>query len=141
MEADKNEACGLFFAILLLGVIYDFVEMREAKWFPPDGVRNFFLIKPYTMHLSSMVYYSQEFITYIALVFHGVLFKGKVNAFFWMFVILTGMDLVDFWMTGNTEWFVYRKIPITFNIVKVFVFLLLIYYEFFQYVRSGNKFT
>lgn len=117
----------LFF-IIVLGVVHDFVERHEGKWLPPEGILTFYPLRPYPMHLSSVVYYNQETITYISLAVLPFFFKK--NYFLLAFIVLEGLDLIDLNLTGNRTWFYYGEIPITFNIVKALSFGLLLLYAF-----------
>lgn len=114
--------------VILLGVAFDLIEKHEAKWFPPDGILTFFPLRPWSMHFSSWIYYIQETIVYISIAVVPYFFKR--NHFLTAFIVLEGLDLVDFCLTGNRTWFNYGEIPITFNIVKALSFGLLLSYEF-----------
>ena len=46
------------------------------------------------------------------------------------FAVLESIDLVDFWLNGNTLWFEYKGYPITFNVIKFLVFILVIIYDY-----------
>ena len=43
-----------------------------------------------------------------------------------LFIILESIDLIDFWVTNNDLWFLYREVPITFNVIKVAIFMIVI---------------
>lgn len=116
------------FGIILLGLVFEVVEAYESTWFPPKGINNFFIAFNYPMHLSSMVYYFIETLTYIALA-SLIWFRPEVNHFLKSFILLEFLDMVDFAVTGNTTWFRYQELPITFNVIKVLVFGSLLAYE------------
>jgi hypothetical protein len=126
------------YAVILLGIFFDYVEVKEKQWFPPDGVGTFFIYRDYEMHFSSVIYYTQESITYIAL---ACLIFFKRNQFFWLFIVIEAIDLVDLWFTGNTAWFYYFSLPVTFNIIKVFTFTLLLANESIKHITSQSRDT
>jgi hypothetical protein len=123
------------FGIILLGLAFEVVEAYESTWFPPKGVSNFFIALNYPMHLSSMVYYFIETLTYIALA-TIIWFRPEANHFLKSFILLEFLDIIDFAVTGNTTWFRYQEIPITFNAIKVLVFGSLLAYELIHYFST-----
>lgn len=124
------------YAIILFGVAFDFIEKHEYKWFPPEGIVTVYPLRPWQMHFSSHVYYSQETINYILIALIPVFFKR--NHFLWAFIILEILDLIDYLLTGNRTWFIYREIDITFNIVKALSFGLLLSYGIIKRIITGS---
>lgn len=122
--------------IILFGVVFDFIERHEHKWFPPEGIVTVYPLRPWQMHFSSHVYYSQETISYILIALIPVFFKR--NHFLWAFIILEILDFIDLQLTGNRTWFIYREIDITFNMVKALSFGLLLSYEIIKRIITGS---
>lgn len=113
-----------FLSILLLGLFFELVHPIEKAYLP--GPRNFFLLASNTMHLRSFVYYLGEHLTYILLgliIFFEVPF-AKLYA--GTFIILEIIDAFDFWVTANGNWCIIQGWPITFNVIKFLVFVLVI---------------
>lgn len=128
------------FGLIILGLLFEVSEAYEKRWFPPDGTGIFFISLNYPMHFSSIVYYVIETITYI---FMGVIiwFRPAVNHFIKAFVVVEFLDLVDFLFTGNTMWFRFHAAPITFNVIKVFIFGSVLAYEFIRNFIASHKLT
>lgn len=128
---------GIFlFILVLLGVVFDFIENKEAIWYPTEGIITFYPLKPYKMHVSSHAYYIIEHVTIISLAILPFFFKR--NHFLWAFIILECMDLIDYLLTGNRTWFIYHGIDITFNMVKALSFGALLSYEFVKRFTSSS---
>jgi hypothetical protein len=124
---------GLFFlGLLLLGLVYEISELYLDQW----GKVDLFLCHDREMYPSSYIYYSNENIGRIILAL-GVRklmllvdFLKPFSYFATAFVILESIDLVDFWLTRNSLWFEFRGYPITFNVLKIFIFTVLFGHEF-----------
>jgi len=119
----------IFFCFLLLGLVFEFVEeWADKKW----GEVDLFFIIDAKINPSSYAYYTNEtleriflalFIRHLMSVIDNIkCFKEYATAF----IILESIDLIDFWMTGNTLWFLYHEVPITFNVIKVAIFMIAI---------------
>lgn len=136
-----------FFSILMIGLLFEISKPIQHNFFP--NRLNWFSFYDYPMYLSSLVYYLSEhliailFGAYIAYMFYRIL-KGRAavselrNAipFAIIYTVLEGLDAVDFVFTGNTEWFQIWGWPITFNAIKVFIFILSMSYTYAGRVNS-----
>lgn len=109
-----------FFAIILLGLIFEICVGTLDKQF---GRVDLFLMSNRIIYPSSYVYYSGETLIYIAfalMIRHFSINKHYATAF----IIVESIDFIDFWITNNSLWFEFQGWPITFNIIKVVVFVL-----------------
>ena len=81
------------------------------------------------MSFSSLVYYVVEHLITISF---GVFIAKNVawiRKYAILYTVLECFDLVDFLITGNTMWFEVWSWPITYNVLKVFAFILVIIYN------------
>lgn len=122
----------LFLALLIFGLLFEFSELLlDERW----GKVDLFFRLNHQMYPSSYIYYAGETLTYI---FLGLVVRHLMSLiertkpykhFATAFVILETIDFIDFWVTGNSLWFEYREYPITYNVVKVFIFTVLFGHE------------
>lgn len=111
-----------FLSILIIGLFFEMAEPIEEAFYP--GKVDLFLFRDIQMHFSSYIYYTCEHLGYIllSLMIFKEVSQAKVYAF--LFIILESADIFDFWTTANGVWFIYEGWPVTFNIIKVFIFAL-----------------
>lgn len=116
---------GLYFlCVLLLGLFFELAEPIEKAFFP--GQRNFLLLVEYPMYFRSFVYYICEHLTYILLALIVFFEVPEAKLYAGTFMILEFLDGIDFWVTGNGTWATIDGWPITFNVIKVSLFVLVI---------------
>lgn len=108
-------------SILLLGLFFELSEPIEKAFFP--GQRDFFLLVDYTMHFRSFVYYICEHLTYILL---ALIIYPYAKLYAGTYIILELLDAFDFWITANSTWFEIGEWPVTFNVIKFALFVLVI---------------
>lgn len=109
-----------FFGIILIGLAFEFVEQMDDKW----GRIDLFIIEDEQWNPSSYVYFIGESIAYIALALvirHYTKHKHVATSF----IVVESIDLMDFFLTKNGVWFTYHHWPITYNIIKVVIFVFL----------------
>lgn len=123
----------LFLGLLILGLTFELVEgWADKKW----GEVDLFWCINAKMNPSSYVYYNNETLERIilALFIRYLMSLNEVlkpfRHFATAFAILETIDLIDFWITGNTLWFLFHGWPVTFNIIKLAIFVILLTYEF-----------
>lgn len=109
-----------FFGIILMGLCFEFVEQMDDKW----GKIDLFILADARWNPSSYVYFTCESIAYIALAF-GIKWYTKYKSVATSFIIVESIDLFDFFLTKNDVWFKYYDWPITYNIIKVVIFVFL----------------
>lgn len=121
---------------LLMGVIFEIAQGIEPTYFPEP--RAFFLLSDHVMWFSSVVYYVQEHS--IDIVFMVILFYKAPEARFIVcfYAGLEFLDCMDFLVTGNSSWFMFNSWPITFNVIKILVFILAIEYDLLRYYTTGS---
>lgn len=121
----------LFLGLILLGLLFELAEGWADKKY--KEVDLFWGINA-RMNPSSYVYYNNETLERIILalfiryLMSFVTFIRPFRYFATAFAILEAIDLIDFWITGNTLWFEYYGWPVTYNIIKFLVFTLLMIY-------------
>lgn len=121
----------LFLGIIFLGFCFEFIEHMDNKW----GKIDLFYLTDAQWNPSSYVYFTGESLAYIALALiirNLTPYKHIALAF----IIVESIDLIDFYVTKNGAWFVFYGWPITYNIIKLVIFVLFLTYEF-----VCNKFT
>lgn len=117
------------YLVILSGVIFEVVQAQEGGLVQP------FLLKDYSLHVSSFVYYALETSKYIALAVIPYFFR--LNHYLTVYICLEILDLIDYFLTANTEWFYFHDMPVTFNFVQVLVFTMLLTYDFVRnYIAS-----
>lgn len=122
-----------FFVLLFLGITFEIAEgWADKKW----GEVDLFLLIDAKMSPSSYVYYNNETLERILLalfiryLMSMIDFLKPYRHYAMAFAVLEGIDLIDFWLNGNTLWFEYQGYPITFNVIKFLVFILVIIYDY-----------
>jgi hypothetical protein len=129
----------ILIGLILLGVVFEAFDVLDLSKI------DLFLLYNREMNPSSYVYYSDEHITYISLscIIYWLLGKipslQHIKPLVFAFIIIEAMDFVDFWLTDNTAWFYFHGWPITFNIIKVFVFMLVLTYERYRTIAASGK--
>jgi hypothetical protein len=117
---------GLFFlGIILLGLAFEFVEHNDKEW----GTIDLFLLEEAKWNPSSYVYFAGESLAYIFL----ALIIRKLTPFRHValaYIVIESIDLIDFFVTKNGPWFDFYGWPITYNIIKVMVFVIFLTYEY-----------
>lgn len=125
---------GLFFlGIILLGFCFEFVEHLDSKL----GTIDLFYLRDVKWNPSSYVYFTGESIAYIAM---GLMIR-KLTPYKHIalaFVVVESIDLIDFYVTKNDLWFEFRGYPITYNVIKVFIFTLLLGYDFIRNTSTSK---
>lgn len=109
-----------FFVIILVGLAFEIVAGTLDN---RHGRIDLFFLSDRVIYPSSYVYYTGEALTYIAIavvIRHFSINKHYATAF----IIVESIDLIDFWITDNSLWFEFSGWPITFNIIKVVIFVL-----------------
>lgn len=125
----------------MLGIVFEFRENYEEAYKIPES--NYFLLINSPMNLSSFGYYITEtlFLVYLGCGVYRLLREPLAKQYALLFILVHILDLIDFVFTGNTEWFTYHKLPVTFNVIKVLVFGLSLAYEFVRYILAKRIFT
>lgn len=121
---------------LLAGLLFEMAEMLEPRYFPAKQA--FFLLSEHKMWFSSVVYYVAEHfvdITFMVILFFEAPHLRFIVAFY---AGLEFLDCVDFLISGNSAWFIFNGWPVTFNVIKILVFILAIEYEFLRYHTTGS---
>lgn len=117
---------GLFFlGIITLGFCFELAEHFDSQW----GKVDLFLLKDEQWNPSSYVYFVGESVAYIGL----ALMIRKLTPYKHIalaFVIIESVDLIDFFVTKNGPWFEFHGWPVTYNVVKLSIFVLFLTYEF-----------
>lgn len=119
---------GIYFGcILILGLLFEMAGPFEARFLP--GPREYFILSDQTMHFRSIVYYLVEHFSYIllALVVYKEVPASKLYSM--AFIILEFCDAVDFMVTANGDWAVINTWPVTFNVIKIALFTLVVLYD------------
>jgi hypothetical protein len=128
--------------ICLLAIIFLDFTFEIAK--VCDTVpKQYFKLYDGLLYFSSLVYYSAEHVSRILLVTimyflakrlcnYEPEFSHLVRIIF-AFLIVELIDLLDFRLTGNTTWFFYSGWPVTFNILKVIIFVITLITEHFRW--------
>lgn len=127
-----------FLCIILIGLLFEIAEPLD-KIYSPNRI-DLFLLADKKLYLSSYVYYTCEHVIYFLLAF--IIFKevSAARIFAIAFCILEVMDCLDFWITANGPWFPVGKWPITFNVIKVVIFMLvLINYVAYRYSTDNRN--
>lgn len=124
-----------FLCIILIGLFFEMAEPLD-KDYPED----WFLLSDKKLYLSDYVYYTSEHIIYFLLALVIIKEIPSARLFAIAFCILEVLDCADLWITANGPWFFVGELPITFNVIKVTIFtLLLINYVAYRYsTDSGN---
>lgn len=99
----------------------------EARFLP--GPREYFLLSDQTMHFRSIVYYLVEHLSYILLSAIAFFEVRESRLYSGAFMILEFCDAVDFMITGNGDWAVINTWPVTFNVIKIALFTLVVLYD------------
>jgi len=126
-----------FLCILILGLFFEMAGPIQQKFLP--GERHFFLLSDQTMQLRSIVYYLVEHLSYIllALIVYKEVPASKLYSV--AFIVLEFCDAADFMITANGDWTVINGWPVTFNVIKVSLFCLVIIYAFTRrHITSTN---
>lgn len=88
-----------------------------------------FLFSNSTTNIPNYFYYICEHLALIALAYiiasEATEYQQAIKIFFWLLVI----DLIDFLLTYNGVWFTIQHFPITFNLVKIAIFGMVILKE------------
>lgn len=121
-----------FLVILIAGILFEVSQPIENKFFPEK--QNWFILYNYPMALSSHVYYIIEhFITISSGVFIAKN-VDRVRKYAIFYTVLEGVDLLDYFLTGNTMWFEIWGWPITYNAVKISLFVLFVINNAIPYI-------
>lgn len=128
---------GLYLLCLLIfGLMFEIAQPIEDAFFPER--QSFFLLSDHQMYFSSFIYYIQEHLIniFLILIIYFEINYGRflVGVYAW----LEFLDGLDFWVSANGDWFYIKGYPITFNIIKVFVFTLAIGYEYYRSTVAGK---
>ena len=128
---------GLYLLCLLfLGLLFEIAQPIETAFFPER--QSFFLISNKEIYFSSFVYYLQEHLICLLLILL-VYFEINYGRFLvCIYFCLEFFDALDFWITANGDWFYIKGYPITFNVVKVLLFILAIGYEYSRNIITGK---
>jgi hypothetical protein len=121
-----------FFGVVFLGIGFEFAQLYDERW----GRIDLFLNSDRSIYPSSYVYYSVGHLTDILLASLVMYLMTKIPSiaqfkhYALLFVVLEAVDLLDFWLTNNDLWFEFTGYPVTFNVLKVLVFILVIIYDY-----------
>ena len=110
------------FSVMILGVVFLIVPNGE----PYD----FFPYAQMKVTGEWYVYYILQHLIFIFFALFLVMETDDYPKSTFVFFLLQIGELIDFLLTYNTTWFEVRGWPVTFNVLKVFVFLLAVSYEF-----------
>jgi hypothetical protein len=117
---------GLFFlGIISLGFCFEIAEHFDKIW----GKVDLFLLTDAQWNPSSYVYFTGESLAYIALALVIRQFSPYKHIAL-AFVIIESIDLIDFYMTKSGPWFEFHGWPVTYNLIKLTIFVLFLIYEF-----------
>ena len=126
-----------FLCILILGLFFEMAGPIQQKYLP--GERHFFLLSEQTMQFRSIVYYLVEHLAYILLAAIVFFELPESKLFSGAFCVLEICDAADFMITANGDWTVINGWPVTFNVIKVSLFCLVILYAFTRrFIASKN---
>jgi hypothetical protein len=123
---------GFLFSILIFGMLFELVASFDDQ----IGRVDLFFFYEHQMWPSSYAYYAEGHFNQIAfalLIHYLVAFIPRfyiAHPFTLAFIVIESLDFLDFWATGNTKWFDFHEWPITFNVVKVFIFVAVSAYEY-----------
>jgi hypothetical protein len=109
------------FSVMVLGIV--FLIIPDA---PPY---DFFLLSDKKVTPEWYVYYLVESLIIIIFALYMRLESNEYKIYTTLFLALQIIELIDFILTYNMVWFYYKKLPITFNVIKVLVFGSLLAYE------------
>jgi hypothetical protein len=132
MNQNRNAIRFFLFWSNPFGLGYELMLPYDDRW----GRVDLFLHSDRAIYPSSYFYYSGETILYILLAVLIMRLMAKIPAisefkhFALVFIVLEFGDLLDFWITDNDLWFEFRGWPITYNVIKVLVFILVLIYEY-----------
>lgn len=118
------------FCVIILGVV--FLIVPDA---PPY---NFFPYSDMKVTPEWYIYYLLESVIIIIFAIHLRLESDEYKLYTTTFLILQIIELVDFVLTYNMTWFFIKEAPITFNVIKVFIFGSLLAYEILRYVSAKH---
>jgi hypothetical protein len=110
------------FSVMLLGIV--FLVVPDA---PPQ---DFFPFADMKVTPEWYVYYLIESLIIIIFAGYLVVESKDFKTVAVVFLILQTIELIDFVLTYNMAWFEYRGYPITYNVIKVLVFILVLIYEY-----------
>lgn len=120
---------GFFFlGLVVIGVMFEAATWVDDNWLP--GQRDFFLFADHKMHFSSIVYYTIEHVVYFLLGLFIYSFVHVTRPYSMAFCMFEILDIGDFFATANGSWFFFMGLPVTFNVIKVVVFVLLIIWNY-----------
>lgn len=123
----------IFLVIVLIGVSFEVSAYFEKFW---PGYYRFFLTNDYEMLVRSYVYYIAEHVTIIILA--TWVYRATLNRVALIYVVVEWGDLGDFIVTGNTVWFHSGELPVTYNVIKVLIFVLVICHELINRIISDR---
>lgn len=120
----------LLLSTLLLSVV--FMLSPETK--PYD----FFPLADTEVTLEFYIYYLCEHLILVVFAFFIYMESDKYKFSLLVFLLIQVADIVDFCLTYGSAWFEMLGHPITFNVIKILVFILAIEYEFLRYHTTGT---
>lgn len=117
-----------FLSLLFIGLLFEIALPIQKTYFPNE--ESLFLLSDHKMYFRSYVYYTCEHIIYFLLALMVSVEIKQARMYATLFCVLELGDIADFWITANGDWFEYQGYPITYNVIKVLVFILVIIYEY-----------
>lgn len=129
---------GLYFlSIILLGLLFEIAEPIEDRFFK-DQYLHWFLFSDASLRFSSYVYYTVEHAIplFIALIVVNEVPQARFYAS--VYCYLQFIDTLDFWATANGLWVDIGGWPITFNIIRVLIFVMLLTYGIIRTIITSR---
>lgn len=105
----------LLYSTFLLGFVFMFI---------PDKIEpyDYFLFSDMKLYFGTYIYFICEKIVLIVLSYVVVNEATEYRGVIWIFFWLVCADLVDFLLCYGGVWFSLGSVPVSMNVVKVFVF-------------------
>jgi hypothetical protein len=123
----------LLFLALIFGTVFNVLPNWDGVTFmTPDPFYFYDFGKDYGIAYQTYIYMICEY--FVAMIFTWIIaaeakeYKGAIQIFFWLVVV----DLLDYLLTYNSIWFRVYSFPISMNILKVFIFGLVISREWIK---------
>lgn len=110
--------------ILLMGVVFTIIPDAGA-----DAPKyDFFMLVPKKVSVIVLIYHLMEHVAWIMVSYAMMMEIPKHRPFLNAFFIVQIGDVIDYFLTYNTEWFFIGMIPISYNTVS-FLFIALVYFN------------
>lgn len=115
----------LLYSIFLVGIIFLLIPDKTEP-------RDWFLFSDMKLYPATYIYFIVEKMTAIIFCYFIVIETKTYHEAIRIFFLLVVADLADFLLTYGSVWFSIGNFPVTFNIIKVGVFGLVILNEIWK---------